>query len=581
MALTSFTLRKETVGFGSETRGTGDDTALRADGLVTAGIVETGQNEFSANVISEGTIRLEWGLDTALVEEATISPGEVAPTQLVIVYSARGEPVTINDGSIVERILPLTPYTFLDHAPKIQQGRWVYYSLFAKYSDGTDGWYERLASLYIQIPIQYNSTSNLWRRIPEYYRDLDFRQEPLSSGYPPLYTFIDLIGDEIDRTRTLIETVALSNDPEIAVTPALAELAKETGLEIGVEDLGTAKVRSLLSSIGTLRKRKGTIGSISSYISALTGCKVEYEYDALDPDPHIFHIYPQRTNFVTDPEFQFSTITVANQNAVNSGTYYATVQQTASAWGVYTYGTDLMVGASVFPTITNANNGITVALPAGSYADRTVLVYGRKPYPYVENVVYGSSFKYAASAGSAGASFNNFHTALNTTRQSWESGVASGSMPATMYYDGAWNTGASFAADNTYDPVNNQGRYSIDYSNNTGASATVTVVPVLEFTMSAGSSVFVGEWLVENGVGGTYFSGNTREGGYIPINTGGSGTGSFDHFWENGTNNLSYSFFINDRERSVKTTERVLEDYVIPVTMLDYYQLDWNYYPGK
>lgn len=580
MALTSFTLRKQTLEDGSRLRGTGDDAALRADGLVTAGVTETGQNEFSANIISEGTIRLEWGLETALVEEASINPGETAPIQLVIVSSAQGEPVTINDGAVVERILPATPYTFLDHEPKIQQGRWVYYSLFAKYSDGTDSWYERLASLYIQIPIQYNSTANLWRRIPEYYRDLDFRQEPLESGYPPLYTFIDLIGDEVDRTRTLIETVALSNDPEIAVTPALAELARETGLEIGIEDLGTSKVRSLLSSIGTLRKRKGTIGSVSSYISALTGCKVEYEFDSLDPKPHIFHIYAQRTNFVTDPEFKFATITVANQNAVNSGTYYATVQQTASAWGVYTYGTDTM-GASVFPTISNANNGITLTLPAGSYAPRTVLVYGRKPYPYVETVVYGSSFKYSASAGSAGASFNNFHTALNTTRQSWESGVAGGSMPAAFYYDSSWNTGASFASDSTYTSEFNIGRYSLEYANNTGASATVSVVPVLEFNMTPGSSIFVGDWLVENNVGGTYFSGNTREGGYIPINTGGSGSGSFDHFWENGTDNLSYSFFINDRERSVKTTERILEDYVVPVTILDYYQLDWNYYPGK
>jgi hypothetical protein len=582
MALASFTLRKTTIGNGSLVRSTGDDSALRADGLVVAELVAAGENEFLANVISEGTIRLEWGLSSPLVNESTIAIGEVGPVQLVIVSSARGEPVTINDGTVVTRVVFDTPYTFFDHVPLVKQGRWVYYSLFVKYSanslSGIDSWYERLASLYIQIPIQYNSTGNLWKRIPQYYREIDYRQEPLSSGYSPLYTFIDLIGDEIDRTRTLIESVALSNDPEIAVTPALAELAKETGLEIGIEDLGTTKVRSLMSSIGYLRRNKGTIGSISSYISALTGCQVEYENDPLDPKPHIFHIYAQRSNFVVDPEFQYSTITVATEGSVNNGTtsYAATVQQTASAWGVYTYGGTTM-GASVFPTITNSNNGIFLTLPAGAYGNRTVLVYSRTPYPYVETVEYGSSFKFSASAG---ASFNNFHTSLDTTKQAWETGVAGGTMPAQMYYDTTWNVGASFAANNSYDSGTNSGRYSVEYSNNSGASATVSVVPVLEFTMSPGSTIFVGEWLVENNVAKPYFSGSTREGGFIPVNTGATGSGSFDHFWS-GNPDLSFSFFVNDRERSVKTTERILEDYVIPVTMLSDHQLDWNYYPGK
>jgi hypothetical protein len=101
--------------------------------------------------------------------------------------------------------------------------------------------------------------------------------------------------------------------------------------------------------------------------------------------------------------------------------------------------------------------------------------------------------------------------------------------------------------------------------------------------MAPNSSITVGRWLFEPSTSGEYFSGSTREGGYIPIQTGSSGEGTFDYYWDTGGVgvNKAYSLYLLDHERTLKTTERVIAQYVAPVTMLDDYIINWDYYPGK
>lgn len=566
MALVSFTLRKTTVGFGSSLRKAGNsDNSIRADGFSTSSIQIIGDNEFSANIIDDGKVLLNWVLADSLVNAAVIVSGSAA-TEIVIVSSTSGEPITINDGSLVTRITDTTTETSYIDTPLVAPGRWIYYTLFLKYSDGFDFWYEVGGTIYIQMPIQYNATDDLWQHIPEHYRSLDYEQPVLSKGLTPLYAFLDLIGDEVDRTKTLIDSIALSNDPEIAVTPALDQLATQTGLEISVTDLGTTKARNLLSSVGYLRQRKGTIGSIVSYISAMSGCVVEYEYKPAALKPHIFHVYAQRQNFISDPNFTQATITT---NTSNTGSEYYSLQTTPT-WGVFTIGGS----ASVTPTITNTNNGIQVTFPSGAWGTRTVLVYPRKTIPYVTTKKYGTSFDVALSGS---ASFSMAHTSDNPTRLKWEGAVIGASaIPSTLYQDGAWITQPSFAA------TSGTQRYVLEYPSQTGASySVITSVPVLEFLAIPGSSFFVGEWLWEMGTAGPYFYGGSREGGYIPINTGGLGQGTFDYYWGPAGADLDYSYYMLDHERVIKTVERVIAQSVIPVTMLDSYTIDWNYYIGK
>jgi len=88
--------------------------------------------------------------------------------------------------------------------------------------------------------------------------------------------------------------------------------------------------------------------------------------------------------------------------------------------------------------------------------------------------------------------------------------------------------------------------------------------------------------LLEPDSAGSYFDGSTREGGYIPINTGVVGDGSFDYYWDSacGANN-DFSYYLLDHERTISTVERIIAQYIMPVTMRSSYQIDWNYYLGK
>ena len=569
MALTSFTLRKTSGGSYLQQNGN-TDNSIRSDGLSVANTVSsftTGTNTFSANIIGKGVVRLEWTLEDTLV--STVTSG-TAPVELRIISSYTGEPVTIRDGVLVQSITSSTATSYFDDTPIVQEGRWVYYSLFAKYSNGTDYWFIRVATLYIQIPINYGSVESLWQHIPEYYKTLDYAQPDLTNGYTPLYAFLELFGNEMDRTRTLIDSVALSNDPELAVTPALQQLAYEVGLEVTTDDLGTSKVRALLNNIGTLRQQKGTISNICSYVSAMSGCRVEYKYNNSLPKPHVFNIYAQRVNFISDPEFNDSTITTTTATVTQNGNTLYAKRQLTTTWGVVTYGSN-SIGASN-PVITNSNKGITITMPSGSYATRTVLVYPRKPFPYLGTQTYGTSYDYS---GTSGASFSGLHTSTDAVRTTWETTT---SWPTTLYADGGWYTAPKY----TYTSTNT--RPSLEYTASTnGASATVSSVPVLVFNMAPSSSITISNWLFEPATSGDYFSGNTREGGYIPIQTGTSGGGTFDYYWDTagvGVNN-AYSYYLLDHERTIKTTERVIAQYVAPVTMLDNYSLMWDYYPGK
>ena len=568
MAYTSFTLRKTSDGSNLR-KNDAIDGALRSDGISVEnlGLFAAGENTFTANTLAQGSVTLTWTLDEALAE---ISIGPVVPTELRIVSSFSGEPVTLRDGTTIQIITAQTATdTYID-TPIVQEGRWVYYSLFVKYSNTTDYWYERVATLYIQIPISYGSVEGMWQHIPEYYKLLDYAQPDLENGYTPLYAFLELIGNEVDRTRTLIESVALSNDPELAVTPALQQLAKEVGLEITTDDLGTSKVRALLNNIGTLRQQKGTISNICSYISALTGCRVEYEYNGALAKPHVFNIYAQRINFISDPEFVDTTITTTTATVTKGGSTVYAQRYLTNTWGVVVYGSDV-IGASN-PVLTKIGNSLKVQLPSGSYANRTVLVYPRIPFPYLGTEIYGTSYDYSNTSG---ASFSELHTATNTVRTTWETTTT---WPASLFADSAWVTSPKYTFSSlSYRP-------SLEYTpSTTGASATVSSVPVLVFTMPPSSSITVGNWLFEPTTDGSYFSGNTREGGFIPVVSGTLGTGTFDYYWQTdvGGKDNSYSFYLSDHERTIKTTERVIGQYIVPVTMVEDYTLEWDYYSGK
>lgn len=555
MATTSFTLRKTTTGLGSYLQGTGTDTALRSDQYVPLPeTIATETNTFSANIIDSTKITLSWELSFSF----SASAGAVStPTSLMIVASTTGEPITVQDGIQIFST-SRNDITTTNDTIRVSPGRWVYYSLFIQYSlDDGRNWYQRVASLYIQVPVAYNSVGNLWNRIPEYYRVLDSEQEG-----NPLYNFLELFGWELDRTRTLIETIPLSIDPEIAVTPALSALASQMGLETDIGILGTTKVRNLLNNIGYIRRRKGTLESIAYYLSALTGCAISYETTGSGASAtYKFKVHTQRVNFASDPSFLDASLTPTT----GTGATHRTSLTKSATWAVYSYGATTTTGASVTTT------GTELTVSNIGTGPISVMVYQRLPFPY-----YPASDLYTGfqSTITAGASFDNFHISTASKMAEWESGVLGGSVPSNLFYD-TWNTSNKKLPIDPFHPE--EQRYEISY--NSTSTTPVSVIPVLVFTLAAGSSIKVKKWLVEPFSVGSYFDGDSREGGFLPA-TSGVGEGVADYRW-GGTRAQSFSYYMLDYQRTFSVVSDIIVNYIAPVTIKDNLSIEWNYYYGK
>lgn len=551
MATTSFTLRKTTVGAGSYLQNNGDDSALRSDQYISVVNPLGGESTFSANIINAQEVYLSWELSFVL----SASSNAAAPIALAIVASTTGEPVTVKDGAFVTKVTSNSVFDYTDIV-RTSAGRWVYYSLFVEYSDfGSPSpitWYERVASLYIQIPKPLQSLDNLWSRIPEYYKELD-------AGLPtnPLYNFMELFGWEIDRTRTLIETIALSNDPDIAVTPALAELAYQTGLETTIDVVGTTKVRALLQNIGYIRKRKGTVESIAYYLSALTGCRISYYTSTVDGvTQHRFLIMSQRINLIADPKF-----TQALGAATTATTPFKTYQNESSTYGIHTYAPTSASAASV----TASGTSVIISVPNTGTGNTVATVYSKTPFLRSGVAYYYTAFDGACSGG---ASFNKFELATTTYYNDTLTPSAGQSIPHNLTIQ------PQLLPPDIFNPSYTRVELP-PLDTNTFESS----YPYLVFVIPPGGSVVLKNWLVEPFSLGEYFDGNTREGGLIPA-TSGYGVGSSDYRWE-GTTNQSFSFYTLDYKRVFDISENLIKNYIAPVTIKDNIVLIWNYYYGK
>ena len=556
MVTTSFTLRKTSAERGSYLQNNGNDSLLRADIFAVSEATPSADNTFTANVLGVNEVMLSWELSFLFSASAGLNGYGVK--EIAIVSSPTGEPITYKDGSLVITVSNNTTTTFTDIA-RVSAGRWVYYSLFIKYSDfeaTPTEWYERAATLYVQIPKEYKSINNLWAHIPEYYRTLDSNLDN-----SPLYNFLELFGWEMDRTRTLIDSIAVSNDPTLAVTPALRELAYETGLEIDIDVLGTTKARNLLNNIGSLRRRKGTADSIASYVSAITGSEVTYTTTGSGASvSYNFKVHNQRINFAADPTFFNATYTTTTGVGA---TNRVGLTKTAT-WGVYSYGNTGTTGASV----TSVNNTLTVKNVGTGTIE--ALVYQTTAFPY-----YQSAYLYAGFTPtlSAGASFNNFHVSTPAKQTSWEANVAGGSVPSSLYFD-TWNTVAQPLPVDNLHPT--EVRFEIDP--NSTETTTVSVIPVLHFSLAAGATITIKKWLVEPYSINEYFDGNSNEGGLIPELTG-FGSGSSDYRWASSPN-TSFSYYLLDYKRVFEVSQNIIRNYVAPVTIKDNINVSFNYYHG-
>lgn len=482
MARVSFSLRRdpaqpsEQVGVGSFNRGTPDlqaiggavgldeDAALRSTGIITT-IPTTVTSVFEANATDYNTVNLLWTLSDPFVDITDISFGETGLLGIVLVYSKTGFPETVQDGVVV---LPSSGGAYStssahNHQETIQiqtdlgtvdvlvpaSGRWAYYSLFGYYNEnGALGtyYYNKLASLEVLLPQDYSSTAALWSRIPKYYRELD------TDTNNQLFRYVRTFGFELDRTRTLIDSVMTQYDPLLAESEAIDQLARMLGLEISIDDLGVTRTRALLHDIGFLRRTKGTLDSIVGYITAIGGSTVDVVTSGSAPY-YTFKVHAQRANLVANPRF------VGNLN-----------------WSVASQNT-ITVDSS-------APEGVTITA--------------------------GGSNTYVAIRSSVGVpadSATSYYTSINIVGDYEE-------VFEPLWHTGAsWNSWGSVA---TTDEIDLSDLETTRYGYLMGAAASTGIrYPVFIVSLLAGQSITVNRWMVEPNNYGTFFDGDTVFGGYL------------------------------------------------------------------
>lgn len=636
MALTSFQLRRSD-DVGSYVQGEGVlDSAIRSDRYVLAVESAGSTSTFSADVFNvvastvidssrpggsytryTTTLDLAWSLSTKLVA----APVTTAPIELWIIGNQNGEPVTVEDGVQVFSCNSTTFVDAIQHTSStLRLGSWLYYGFFIKYSNGSTEWFERVAVLYVQIPKQYESSAALWQRIPEYYRYLD-----ATAGNNNLYDFLKLFGWELDRMRSLIDSLSIINDPLLAITPALDLIAQQLGVPNTSTEIGTSKLRNVLLNILELRKIKGTAKGVTAYISALTGCVSEF-----DSTTNTFKVFSQRVNLLSDPKFRQQALTYyigspatvdrvpfslrnatdgsalrnpnSNDDALRAYSsnplalvdlveYTTTSTANAAAsigWGVYTYGNNYSAGASV-PVIVRTTKGISITIPAEANGPQTVVVYGRKPFIYKNDIVYYSSF----NCTMASASFSNFRFVTNDRIITQLEYNPPDYYASALYYD-SWNTATANAdnlfvrnADSYYNTTNpglaTSGRFAVQHPVPVDPNNVEDIVlPVLVFNAVAGSVITISEWLVEADSIGTYFDGDKVFGGFIREANQLSVVGLSDYRWgpNGGNTNQDFSYYTLDYGRVTVAVKRVVEEHLLPVTMIGNYTIAWNKLPG-
>lgn len=588
MAYTSFTLRKNNVSAGnggsalrrdfytqdsSTPAGSGTaayDSGLKSDNFIVPVPSEYLESSFQADVYRRDQIQLRWELETALVTTLTAS---FQPTKIVIRASNDGEPTTPQEGFFVVSVDGnnyFEKYTDQYSAQRtyIQAGRWVYYSMFVYYENNTgESYYERVAILSVQIPYDFGSTAQLWRHVPTYYRELDASYVASNPTYAyeqgPLYRFIELFGWELDKFRTTIYDTMRINDPQVIHSSAIDALADQVGVEFTKDVLGTTKLRAVLNNIGYLRRTKGTLNSIVSYISALSGCGVSVDESTF---PVVFNVHPHRVNLFTDPQFSN-----AATGTGNLPTFHKTFTDLDSSgreygWGVFV---DYTTG-SLTPTVTTTSNTLTITIPASSDT-ATVWVYSRGVFDYNNDLVY-----YASALSSHDF---DLRFALGSSVFSQE---ASGSSLGLVYADD-WNDSTPSSSFPTFIHPTRKIVASIPWTT-APLNPLDDIIPVMKFTValnpSASTVITVKDPLIEyRNSSGEYFDGDEPLGGFIPDATG-STVGTYDYHWgpnADSTSGTHFSFFTSDYYRSKEVTNNIIADYVVPLTASgSTYTINWD-----
>jgi len=626
MARVSFALRRSTVDHGSFVRFDTDtydaaasagnaasagtwtlsadrdtDSSLRSDGYQLPP-VEYVESYLEAYPVAYGVAQIDWG---APLEVIGPSP---APSQVVLVYSPYGPAGTLSSGTVLSE--GSTEFTYTHNG--LVGGQWAYYTLFVRYqSNAGDDYYEPAAYVEILMPENHGSTSLLWNRVPEYYRQQDIAigeyvdptstyatQElgalPPGNTVGPLFKFLSIFGFEMDTTRTLIDYLMVARDPAIANTESIDALARTVGFGASSATINASRIRSVLDDIGNLRRSKGTLEGAEEYGRALSNSEIE-----IDTVNREVTFYSQRVNYFTDPlDANITNCSVTHRPAhesesqllkFNSGSYDASTYVSGDA---NTYPTTLEEAYIPGMYWTASSAGVVEGITAGvgdyivAYEDANGdITFGVSGYDFsaTNYSSYSGSYTNAGTVYTAqgtGASVGVDHVMLHidcpipvrdydTVYFSVHSAVGTSALKWARLVDESGNiVGTSASLTRAGDSP----AAGIIASNN--LSSDEWTICFLEFLIDLGSvtTYELSYLLAERNHLGEYFDGSSRRGGWI-VDEGGGTVG--DYRWSsegenNGNSYQSISIYTEEYQRTRALLNNFFAD-SLPVTLKDYY----------
>ena len=593
-----------------DTEGSRDfDVALRSDGYSIP------PNEFvesflEANAVAYGVVEIEWGADfpgTDLVEAPTA-------TGAILIYSPDGQPATVTSGTVLSES---STEFFYEHTG-LSQGRWAYYTLFVKYeSTVAETYYEPVASVEVLVPYNYGSTSLLWRRLPQYYRESDISIGdyidpasdyanielgvlPPGNVVGPLYKFLSIFGFEMDYVRTMLDYVMVSRDPAESNSETLDAIAYTIGVGLRTGISNTERMRALLDDIGYLRRSKGTLEGITGIARAIAGSELE-----IDQDNRTMKVFAQRVNYITDPEDATGLVTHRPAHKVEA------VRPTY-AMGAYDPTTYVAGNSATYPSLgsisaytpgmywTSASATTFEGLPVGvgdyivAYDDggsTAFAVHGNdfaatNYSAYTTYTVAGTDYTPNSSGASVGITHAMFHIDCPIPVQeadqvafSVHSAVGTSGLKWVRLVNEAgdvvgWSDGTTRAGDSP-------AAQAVAATNLSGDEWTIVFIEFL-VDLSTVPTYQLKYLLAERNRLGEYFDGSFTRGGWILDPAGNS---TKDYLWSSeGSNNgnayESISVYSEDYQRTRSIVNSLLVG-ALPVTVADYYTFTaFNAIPG-
>lgn len=146
----------------------------------------------------------------------------------------------------------------------LSPGCWYYYSILTKYGEGR---WQVAYQTEALVPADYAHRDAMYDLTPPFYRKVD-AEDYKGQENRTLYRFYDVVGFDLDYTRTLAEGVQEVWNPDTAPMALLRLLGKQN---LGVEDqgqLGDTRWRGVVSQNRLLNGRRGTLDGLRRFVEA-------------------------------------------------------------------------------------------------------------------------------------------------------------------------------------------------------------------------------------------------------------------------------------------------------------------------